>query len=44
MPEFNAIEAIGLLAGFWHTCWVPQIYKIWIQKEPMVLACQHFLL
>ena len=34
MPEFNAIEAIGLLAGFLGIlAWVPQIYKIWIQKR-----------
>ena len=34
MPEFNAIEAIGLLAGFLGIlAWIPQIYKIWIQKR-----------
>ena len=34
MPEFNAIEAIGLLAGFLGVlAWIPQIYKIWIQNR-----------
>ena len=34
MPEFNTIEAIGLLAGFLGIlAWIPQIYKIWIQKR-----------
>lgn len=34
MLAFNAVEAIGLLAGFLGIlAWIPQIYKIWVQKR-----------
>ena len=34
MLTFNAVEAIGLLAGFLGIlAWIPQIYKIWVQKR-----------
>ena len=34
MPEYNSVELIGLLAGFIGIlAWIPQIYKIWIQKR-----------
>tara|TARA_B100000212_G_scaffold338880_1_gene316218 strand:+ start:970 stop:1239 length:270 start_codon:yes stop_codon:yes gene_type:complete len=34
MPEYDSVELIGLLAGFIGIlAWIPQIYKIWIQKR-----------
>ena len=34
MLEFDLIELIGLVAGFLGIiAWMPQIYKIWIQKK-----------
>ena len=45
MPEFDLIELIGLVAGFLGIlAWIPQIYKIWIQKKADGISVLTFLI